>query len=742
MSQPLDENRILALNPPFIQGKVDLQTPENYHGGISLDTVKDDMRVFVDPWIGMALKDECQMSYDGVIVGTIPVDEDNLNKRLEFKIPRAQVTNGAALVFYTVKRLGQEPVSSEPVLRMWVQLTRPGGLDRDSEDGHSGLLYTLSPDPSQGVDAEMARREIRMLIVPYENIAVFDTIRCGWGDQVVTYYPVTREQIEDPVNNPIIVTFTEKVIRDQGNGRNIEVRYQVFDRVNNFPVPEAPWSKVTYVNVDLSISRLPAATIWVNNQNVTTIDLKVLGTSDADARVYFTPPDFQIGDEVELRCTGQTPEGVPVTIGPLVHMVGAVPGHFDFKLTNASIRAMVNGSATTNYKLLRANVPARPSNDVVVPITGEVSQLKPPTVVEAPDYKLDPNRHQNGFTVVFDTAAFGANHEVKLEIAGTPGAGSVPPQQKPVAGQSKVQFDIDFSVTGANLQRSVELIYSLIVNGQPTPVQSVTLVIGELLQSSMPMPKLEGFDGEVLDVGLIKDDTKVLCEAWPFQCAGCPIWLEYVETFAGGGERVKQQFVGAAHDQEVGLSYLAEVEWLRGCKADSRLVVVLKVGLYLGAVESEAIACQMRSYRVMAGLDDLTTFENYNWNHWALPLRSYQAKITFALGEYFAESAPTIAGEKHSVALNKSFQKIEVGEEYEFSFKYRSAQILDFHLSYEDGILDYGSIPPSPNWITKTAHFRIIEGQTPTTTTLHFYVGAVTTPIFVRDIRFKRYTAI
>ncbi|MBJ7375120.1 MAG: hypothetical protein JHD19_26995, partial [Pseudomonas sp.] len=453
MSQPLDENRILALSPPFIQGKVDLQTPENYHGGISLDTVKDDMRVFVDPWIGMALKDECQMSYDGVIVGTIPVDEDNLNKRLEFKIPRAQVTNGAALVFYTVKRLGQEPVSSEPVLRMWVQLTRPGGLDRDSEDGHSGLLYTLSPDPSQGVDAEMARREIRMLIVPYENIAVFDTIRCGWGDQVVTYYPVTREQIEDPVNNPIIVTFTEKVIRDQGNGRNIEVRYQVFDRVNNFPVPEAPWSKVTYVNVDLSISRLPAATIWVNNQNVTTIDLKVLGTSDADARVYFTQPDFQIGDEVELRCTGQTPEGVPVTIGPLVHMVGAVPGHIDFKLANASIRAMVNGSATTNYKLLRANVPARPSNDVVVPITGEVSQLKPPTVVEAPDYKLDPNRHQNGFTVVFDTAAFGANHEVKLEIAGTPGAGSVPPQQKPVAGQSKVQFEIDFSVTGANLQR-------------------------------------------------------------------------------------------------------------------------------------------------------------------------------------------------------------------------------------------------------------------------------------------------
>ncbi|WP_130887299.1 hypothetical protein [Pseudomonas sp. Sample_21] len=739
MSQPLDENRIFALSPPFIQGKVDLQTPENYHGGISLDTVKDDMRVFVDPWISMALEDECQMSYDGVIVGTIPVDENNLNKRLEFKIPRAQVTNGAALVFYTVKRLGQEPVSSEPVLRMWVQLTRPGGLDRDPEDGHSGLLYTLSPDPSQGVDAEMARREIRMLIVPYENIAVFDTIRCGWGDQVVTYYPVTREQIEDPVNNPIIVTFTEKVIRDQGNGRNIEVRYQVFDRVNNFPVPEAPWSKVTYVNVDLSISRLPAPTIWVNNQNVTTIDLKVLGTSDADARVYFTPPDFQIEDEVELRCTGQTPEGVPVTIGPLVHTVGAVPGHFDFKLANASIRAMVNGSATTNYKLIRANVPARPSNDVVVPVTGEVSQLKPPMVVEAPDYKLDPNRHQNGFTVVFDTAAFDANHEVKLEIAGTPGAGSVPPQQKPVAGQLKVQFEIDFSVTGANLQRSVELIYSLIVNGQPTPVQSVTLVIGELLQSSMPMPNLEGFDGEVLDVGLIKDGTKVLCGAWPFQRAGCPIWLEYVETFAGGGERVKQQFVGAAHDQEVGLSYVAEVEWLRGCKADSRLVVVLKVGLYLAAVESEAIACQMRSYRVMAGLDDLTTFDNYDWNHWSLNIVLHQSKITLVSDEYVLESLPSEAVTYRLIYITKSFQEIETDSRLELSFDYIAPVTL--HVIVEHNFSQqFEQASPTSSWQTKILQFSVAKSSTPRSLMLCLRMTSydATGPTYLKNIRVRK----
>ncbi|WP_130929905.1 hypothetical protein [Pseudomonas sp. Sample_20] len=525
MSQPLDENRILALSPPFIQGKVDLQTPENYHAGISLDTDKDDLRIFVDPWIGMALKDKCQMSYNGVNVGTIPVDENNLNQRLEFKIPRAQVTNGAALVFYTVKRLGQEPVSSEPVLRMWVQLTRPGGLDRDSEDGHSGLLYTLSPDP-------------------------------------------------------------------------------------------------------LTISRLPAATIWVNNQNVTTIDLKVLGTSDADARVYFTPPDFQIGEEIELRCTGQTPEGVPVTIGPLVHTVGAVPGHFDFKLANASIRAMVNGSATTNYKLLRANVPARPSNDVVVPITGEVSQLKPPTVVEAPDYKLDPNRHQNGFTVVFDTAAFDANHEVKLEIAGTPGAGSVPPQQKPVAGQSKVQFDIDFSVTGANLQRSVELIYSLIVDGQPTPVQSMTLVIGELLQSSMPIPKFGVF------------------------------------------------------------------------------------------------------------LDDLTTFENYNWNRWAQSTTNALSNIVFSSSEYFLETR-SISGASHGIYLSKCFQNIQTGTQLEFSFDYRSAAPTTSFLA-QNNARENLDLRASGSWQPMIVRFRSEASSTPNTLMLILYAFS-SQILSIKNLRLKTY---
>lgn len=725
------------LYPPRIPSATNLETPEHYHGGIAIDSIeKGVLKIVVDAWLNMALDDKCELYWDD---DDNPVDftviDDLSTQKVEFYVPGGFITNGSAKVFYRVTRFPQEPVKSTELL-MWVKLTRPADVDDDGEPGHSGLSYTLVPDPSNGVDSEMAKGGIRMYIDHYRYIATYDQIIGKWGDQVVFFYPVTQQQIDDPHNNRIFVTFTEDVIRKQGSGRDIPVSFRVVDRVGNLTDPKDPWARLTEVHVDLSISRLPAPTIWVNNQNVTTIDLKVLGTSDAAARVYFTAPDYQPGDKVVLTWAGTTSAGAPVIVGPLEKTIDSVPGHHDFPIPNGKIAAIANGSAKIDYQLLSANVPARPSNNVVVTVTGEVSQLKPPTVVEAPDYKLDPNRHQNGFTVVFDTAAFGANHEVNLEIAGRPGAGSVPPQQKPVAGQSKVQFDIDFSVTGANLQRSVELIYSLIVNGQPTPVQSVTLMIGELLQSSMPMPKLEGFDDEVLDVGLIKDDTKVLCGAWPFQCAGCPIWLEYVETFAGGGERVKRQFVGAANDQGVGLSYLAEVEWLRGCKADSRLVVVLKVGLYAGAVESEAVGCRVRSYGVKAGLDDLTTFENYDWNHWAQSTDYRLSNIVLSSGEYYLETI-FASGYKFGIYLSKCFQGIETGTQLEFSFNFRSAASTQCFLA-QNNVREYFDLPASGSWQPMTLRFRSAASSTPKTLMLLMF-GNATQSLSIKNIRLKKY---
>ena len=720
---------------PRIPLATELETPEEYHGGISLEAVKSGyLTGVVDPWLNMALKDKCAFYFDNPVfpVRTIEIDENNINKQLTFDIPAGQITNGSANAFYIVTRLNQGPVQSDSLL-VWVKLTRPGDVDTDSEPGHSGLLYTLDPDASKGVDADMARGGIKMLVKPYKNIATHDRMFCRWGDELVSYYPVTEAQVADPANNPIIVTFTEEVIKKEGSKPIVEVSFQVVDRVGNFPDPEAPWSKITNVSVDLT-DRLPAPLVMVDEQIVSAIDLKQLGRHDAVARAFFTDQHFQINDELSLTWTGIPPQGQPVIVGPAKKKLLSLPNILDLTIPNAAILLIRNGSAKVSYDLIRGDLPARQSREIDIKVTGEVSQLEPPTVTEAPNLVLDPNVHQNGFTVVFDNLKLNANDEIELEVVGRPGDGSVPPQKKViVAGQTKTEFKIPYSITGANLQLPVVLEYS-VISGQGTPVQSVTLMIGELLQSSMPMPKLEGFDGDVLDVGLIKDDTKVLCEAWPFQCAkGCPIWLKYVETFAGGGERVKEQFVGAVHDQGVGLSYLAEVEWLRGCEGGSNIVISLMVGLFREAVVDDTVECEKRLYCLKTDNEDLTTFIEYDWNHWVT--LSYRAIIAKLNEEYFLETV--ITSGQHGIVIAKTFQGISKGTSISIKFEYIAGEGNFFQIAHDEVLHINTKLPASDTWKEGGASFYIDTLATPTSIKLTFFILGQFQPAFVKNISVK-----
>lgn len=456
MSQTPDENRILALNPPFVLGQTDLKK-DGYDGVIALETVEHDLRVVVDPWVGMALNDGCKMFCDGVEVGTILIDESNVNKRLEFKVPKAQVTNGGAQIVYTVERSGQEPVSSEPLRNVWAQLTQPGDTGGASEADNSCLTYTLSPEPPN-------------------------------------------------------------------------------------------------VLVDLN-SRLPAPVIRVNNDSVTSIDLKVLGSNDAAVRVCFTAPHYQPDDKVVLTWAGTTSGGQPLIVGPLEKTIDSVPGQYDFPMPNAMIAAISNGSAKVAFQLLRAGVPARSSNDVVVTVIGEVSQLKPPAL-------------------------------------------------------------------------------------------STTLVIGELLQSSLSMSGL------------------------------------------GGGE-------GAA------------------------------------------IGGRARSNRVNSGLDDLTTFEKYDLNHWATNREDLShPKISYVANEYFLESVPGPSAYS-AISIVKSFQEIDTGIQLEFSFDYKATAPISIEF-YQNHVKVHGeSATASPFWQSRTLRFAVAQSRTPRSLMLFLFAGGALQPTFIKNLRLK-----
>lgn len=964
MSRAQDDNQILALRPPIITGSTELRVPEHYHGGIPIRAVEGDLQIIISPWLVMTAGDKCEMFFgnSSTAVWSKELDDSDVDKQLVFRIPRGFVVEGDAVAFYRVTRVRQEPEDSLPTLIMLVKLRRPGGFDDDTEEGHSGLKYELTPDVSGGVDDVMARNGIKMRVLPYENMAAHDYIIARWGSEEVHYLSVTQEQVDDPVNHPIIITFEEKVITDAGDGPGVAVTFQVIDRVGNYPDERAPWAQITRVEVDVAGNRLPQPTVLVNNRPVNTIDLDQLGDSDLVVRVYTQSPDFAVNDEIHPTWKGMPAQGQPITVTPTGQLVEFVPFQYDFLIPNASVRALAKGSASVSYVRKRAGQADTASKVASVNVIGEISQLAapavleapggyldpqapwatheiafyagrkssdqvnliweatrpgggveyfsdarpvgnvpentpilrtvtsadiarfnglqvkvhytvanddvllqnvrdslplslqvgvalpsfapptvdeaqdgsldpeqvppagvtltcphlgtlaqdrvtyvwrgsgsngstsdfvdltshsagspvrftvarqfvtanlngtvaatytivrngqplgtsgelrlsigkaqaevpPPTVIEAPVYVLDPNDYQQGFTVRFDTSKLLATDKIELIVAGRPGDGSTSPEPKTVNGQAIIDFDIAAAITGANLGREVNLNYRAIRAGQDFPAQTRALTIGTLLQRSMPQPLIDGMTGEVMEVGLIKDDSKVVCGVWPFQRRGLPVWLTWVETFAGGGSRTRDQLLGTVHDQESGLSYTAEVDWLRECKDGSTVSIVLKVGLFVGAVLVDAVECQGRSYSVKAGLDDLSTFTGYDWGGWK-NREYFESQIMLIEGEYFVESSP--AGH---VILKKTFE-VEIGEQYAFSFDYRTSASTHLRLIQYDRIfVAREDVPASNIWKSKTVFFH--SGGTPAASpmTLELMFESLNNIVRVDNLRLKK----
>ncbi|MGF6128016.1 hypothetical protein QF019_003227 [Pseudomonas frederiksbergensis] len=389
---PLDP---LALRPPYFPLSTDLVDPRHYAGGIPIRALEGNLQCIIPPWGVMGIGDEVELYWHSLTsaVDSKPIQFDHeVNQQVVLRVPRAQVLEGDAMpVFYRVRRRSQGPEDSEPKETYLVKTTRPGGYDDSPEPGHSGFRYTFLTDISGGVDADMADRGVQLRIEPYENMTAFDRIVCRWGSQEVMHYPVTQEQVDDPVNNPIVITFTREVIEKAGDGSRVVVTYQVIDCVGNYPDERDPWAPFRYVLVDLGGNRLDAPLVLVNNRPTNSIDLDQLGDDDVEVRVYTTTADFAVGDSVRLTWTGTPAQGSPIIVGPLQEFVDFVPFQLDFTIPNAAVKAIAQGFATVSYVRVRSGETDRPSKTASVSVQGDISRLPAPSVAQAPGGTLPPD---------------------------------------------------------------------------------------------------------------------------------------------------------------------------------------------------------------------------------------------------------------------------------------------------------------------------------------------------------------
>lgn len=392
-AQP-DEATPQALKPPYFPSQTvlsPLAPGEAYGGGIPIRAVEDGLQGIIPAWFEMHVGDTVKVFWVDPVV---PVwchelkSTSEVNQDVTFVLNKELFYDGDAFrVFYRITKKNQTEEEFTPHWNLLVKLNRPGEYDDiPGDDGHSDLKFTL--DYAE-VDETLPAKGVTMRVVPYRNLTRFDRILARWGRKQIVHI-VTPEQAENPAANPIEIVFSRADIEAAGDGSRVAVAFKVSDRCGNHQDERAPWSATTHILVDLGGNRLDEPLVRVKETTVENVDLEDLGTDDVVVRVYVGKEDFAVGDEIKLTWFGTPAQGPQIIVRPLPQTVTELPSHFDFKIPNESVAAIAKGSATCGYVRIRNNEEERPSKTASVNVIGEISQLRAPTVNEAPGGTLPP----------------------------------------------------------------------------------------------------------------------------------------------------------------------------------------------------------------------------------------------------------------------------------------------------------------------------------------------------------------
>ncbi|MFJ2320504.1 hypothetical protein [Pseudomonas sp. NPDC087817] len=497
----------LALKPLYFPALVALNPAEHYSGGIPIRAVEDDLQGIIPAWFNMNIGDKAEVFWgnanSAIWSKTLDLDIE-LNKDLSFTIPKAHVLDGEAKpVFYRITYKNQTSEDSKPELILLVKLTRPGEYDDiPGDDGHSDLKFSLDHDE---VDETLPAKGVTMRIVPYRNLTRYDRILARWGSQQVTHV-VTPEQALDPARHPIDVVFSRAVIETAGDGPEVAVAYQVVDRCGNYPDERAPWSAIRKVLVDLGGNRLKEPLVLVKGQPTNSINLDQLGDDDVVVLVNTPEADFKVGDKVFLTWTGTPAQGSQIIVGPLESPVNFVDLPLKFSIPNASVRAIAKGSASVGYIRQRSGAADRPSKNASATVIGDISQLRAPTVDEAPGGNLPPETTWATVNIPWYPGRNSSDQINLIWQAQAPGGSTVYYEDPRPVGDIAENQPVQRNVSNAEIRRfnglNVKVFY--IVTNSETALLSVRESLVFPMQVGVPLPtfdrpEVEGADNDALD---------------------------------------------------------------------------------------------------------------------------------------------------------------------------------------------------------------------------------------------------
>ncbi|PHH39726.1 hypothetical protein [Pseudomonas putida] len=411
--------------------------------------------VVIPVWATKAVGDTVKLLLnDREVDGRPIIDQTELKQPTLLWVAPRHLQTGPYQLTYEIKQPNQKEERPDKPLNLFVKLELPGGQDIDPDPGHSNLYMYIPPEiVNGGVDKDVAEAGVPIVIrsesgsgLPYPDIAEGDVIHLSWGGFFEYSTPVTLEQINDPAANPILITVSKATIERAGDTDlfGLAVTFKVRDIVGN---ESEDWCKATRIVVTTGIDLLAAPIVQeaVNNE----LDADKQGDNDITVHVTATRPDFEMDDIIHLTMLGTTLEGEKVEVTALPQTVDNIPHNYEFKLSIADVRKLVNTQVSFFYRLERSgSSDPLGSKRQFVQVTGAAHRLAAPIIEEAEGEFIDPTKTPINVRIPFDPAIeYGMGIELFLLGKSPDGSTFLPELEWHIPEEDEVENPEGFVIT-------------------------------------------------------------------------------------------------------------------------------------------------------------------------------------------------------------------------------------------------------------------------------------------------------
>jgi hypothetical protein len=300
-------------------------------------------------------------------------------------------------------------------------------------------------------------------------------------------------------------------------------------------------------------------------------------------------------------------------------------------------------------------------------------QLEAPTVRQAVGGLLNPENAKKGVTVRVAYDRISPRHTIQPHWV-RPDGSSLPIDARPgdsITGH--VDFTVPFNEVIACIGKIVRIGCSVTSTCQEATSAYFFLVIS--VPRHWPKPNVLEATQDILDVRNMKGDGTVVVKPWsPWMVVGQRVWLGGSGTDKDGNTVVLDLIAGElVTEQEVseGLKRILPRTWLESLKDFSVFSLFCKVTLDGSTDIDRAIVLAPLQLTVRLLFDDLTTFDDGDWNGWQRGADMRPVDLFLRLvgetGHLISDHADKPAGE----LLTKHFENLQVNVIYEFSFSFR-----------------------------------------------------------------------